>query len=724
MSTLMPLLAAVKTVATQTTSLGAEIAGQANQNMLLMRSTTAGTNSTFGDGWSQNGNIAITGQPTGGFCSPSTNNFSYYFNTDGGITYFTLPTTSYTNLADFPFTVECFINLDVAASNNIIAAIGGTNDKGSWSLSTVANGDGSYSINWSGTTTTGTYSINHTWAAKLTPGAWYHICVQKANTDVLYLNINGTYVGSVTEPITTMTYSPTSGGTVTCWIGGVYPTGGFPGYLSNVRVVYNGNAYAIASNFSIPTGPLTTSVASGTVQVLTCCTPILGEVVHNLATASDGLAAPAVSNFGPFLSNKSMATATGSGYFDGNSALNPSGGSGEYWNSLQITSSGFAIGVWVYPTELNGNTNICSAWGSTTATQGFALGYNSNGTLQFTYTIGTTQTGVSGAGTYNLLSYQWNYVLFNRSGNTCDLFVNGKIDKTFTMSGSTVESGVNANIGGPIPSIGWNGVTGYMAEFQVSTASQHTAAFAISTIPFGGEAQGWAWVDVGPNSNGQFDIQGFTGGNIYDAAYQGNYYLTGDTKSVTAPTNFSGYCSVSFDGTGQVVVPYTVPGITAGSNGSFFTKQAYTVEFWCYPTQYLSNTVHGLFGQKTSVSTYSPAELTVNNGIVTLTNASSSTAIYSTVTSTSTLNLNQWNHVAVVRNGSYVGLYMNGTLQGVVNCNPYYNIEQFFYIGGNCSTYSTGYSPFIGYIQEFRVILSPQYTGTTYTVPTAVFATT
>jgi hypothetical protein len=85
-------------------------------------------------------------------------------------------------------------------------------------------------------------------------------------------------------------------------------------------------------------------------------------------------------------------------------------------------------------------------------------------------------------------------------------------------------------------------------------------------------------------------------------------------------------------------------------------------------------------------------------------------------TSASTVKLNQWSHVAIVKNGSTTYVYIDGVLGGSGTVS-WSNSAHTIYFGGNGGSYAYNYN---GWISNARIVMGTAlYSGSTYTVPTA-----
>jgi hypothetical protein len=702
----------------QTYTLGAADPGVPNQNLLLVRGVSGGKstqNSYVQSSWSSTNQFPVTGQPAQGLFDVNGQNWSIctMYSVGTGIT---SAASSALQLSTASYTIECFVNVPTQEYNNDNIGfwnVGSSGHNGGYGP--YANCSPSYwQFGFSCGNTAGT-NINYTTSTLLNYGEWYHICVQRSGSTQYYY-INGTYVGSFSEGTSAMSINCAVNPTFNMSNGNY---GMISGFMSNIRIEYGTNVYPIAANFTVPTSPLA-STGSTTTRFLTGQSPYLVDNgYYALAITNNGVT---IGNYGPFASS-ARSTASGSIYFNGSTdgfETADNGSSGLYENALQMTTSGFFISAWIYPITFNSTSNstIMANWGSTTATQGFAFGYNGNGTLQFQWCVGSTVSSASGAGTYNLVPYQWNYVLFNRGSTVGYLFVNGKLDKSFNMTGTTNNTGIYPTIGGPNTNLGWQGINGYLSQLEFSNVSFKTANFSISNliVPPGQIPDNYG------NGNNPMEWMNFSSGSVLDYSYSSSIYLSGSCGVSTAQQKFTSIPSIYCDGVGQMSYFSPTTNSAYPLDIWFNNFSNYTIEGWFYPTSNTGNI--GLFGTKANASQYSPIELQYSGGTLTLIMGSSSTAVGSQIVSYQTMPLNAWSHIAVVRNGPYVGLYLNGQQQGVQQFYSYAENLSQFYVGGNMTTYSTGYTPFQGYIQEFRISTASQYSGTSFPVPTAPFSTT
>lgn len=172
---------------------------------------------------------------------------------------------------------------------------------------------------------------------------------------------------------------------------------------------------------------------------------------------------------------------------------------------------------------------------------------------------------------------------------------------------------------------------------------------------------------------------------------------SGDAKLSTANYKF-GVSSALFDGSGDYL---SVP----DSNDFYFGTGDFTVDFWISFTTYSSTGRYCLFSQNTDTySNYLIFEIV--NSRLALSCIVGGTTIVGYYTTTLTWVTGAWHHIAIVRSGNSLKLYVNGTA-ATIDTSYYYsafsggsfgNYTGAFYIG---QWSSSRYFP--GYMDEFRV---------------------
>ena len=173
------------------------------------------------------------------------------------------------------------------------------------------------------------------------------------------------------------------------------------------------------------------------------------------------------------------------------------------------------------------------------------------------------------------------------------------------------------------------------------------------------------------------------------------YYL--DAGALGAFPGVAITSSATFNGTTKYL----------SSTGSAFTQAGdFTVEGWFYPSSVTGT--HSLFTLGTETT---GRYIWFLNGAVINSNLyGASSVVYNT-----SLSINTWYHIAVVRSGSTVTLYVNGTADATTD-------TQAGAIGNgalNIGADSSGATFFAGNMSNFRILSSALYSGASFTVPTA-----
>lgn len=231
------------------------------------------------------------------------------------------------------------------------------------------------------------------------------------------------------------------------------------------------------------------------------------------------------------------------------------------------------------------------------------------------------------------------------------------------------------------PSGVWTGPQS--APYQANNVWANDSSFKNTTLLLHGDGATTPFIQDASGNNFQVAISGDTKPSM------GNPYIT------------NGYWSNYFDGSGDY--------LSASYNSAFAFTGDFTVEYW------INYSAHAQYAGM--VSCCSPSSITgwqiifsstSNNILVEFTGGS--------ITSSSTLDANRWNHVALVRSGSSIVLYLNGVSVGTAT---------------NSSTFDSGSSPFLvgyerqlnfgvtGFISNVRVVKGTAvYTGA-FTPPTS-----
>jgi hypothetical protein len=488
--------------------------------------------------------------------------------------------------------------------------------------------------------------------------SWNHIAfVRSSGTAKLYFN--GTEVLSVANSINYGTAYVSIGNNVS---GTDYCTG----YISNLRVVKGTAVYT--ANFTPPTAPLT--AVAGT-SILTCQSNRIRDAsTNNFAITVVGNTS--VQAFSPFNPTAAWSAATngGSGYFDG---------SGDYLNtsSTQVVPSGsFTVEAWAYPTSSANSTVV--AQGTSGNAARFSIGIESS--LWWTQIGGVTIN----AGTPVLNA--WTHLAATFNGSTLTLYVNGV--SVGTASTSTNAQNTTLRIGSLGPA-DWSTYywTGYIGQIRVSNTVR---SISVPTAPYTSDA------------NTAF-LGNFTNAGIYDATSKNDLETVGNAQISTTQSKFGG-SSMYFDGTGDYLYRANNPNVLGSGD--------WTIEGWYYQA--------GGSGYRVFVSTRTAADggvaATVFFGLfnnVLFYDGSTSGGI--SIVGGTSISASTWNHVALVRYGSTVTMYLNGVSQGTAtDSNNKSNAD--LWVGGQNTLYYLN-----GYIDDLRITKGIARYTAAFTPPTTAF---
>ena len=517
---------------------------------------------------------------------------------------------------------------------------------------------------------------------------WYHLAVERSGT-TLTLYVNGIAEG--TANVSTNNY-PDASATSYLNIGNVSNGSNLNesaanGYVRDVRVVKGSAVYT--SNFTPSTSPLTAVTNTKFLLDTKITEDISGE--GHTATANGSVTSQ---RFGPFdYLGYAKANHGGSVYFDG---------TGDYITgptpaTMGIGTGDFTIECWFYATAADTDKGIWDTHTTSSSADGLTLTRITATTFRVWQ---ASQILVSNA---TAITDVWNHLAVVRDNGTLELFVNGvsqgTVANTTNMnSAQGIVIGSGRYQAGSVPN---KSVTGYISDFRVTTTAVYTSNFATPTAPLTAITNTQLLTCTNKN-----DIWDASSGNLLTKAGD----VTGGGNSGTL---LFGQTAIALDGTGDyVAVDRTV--------GHFGTDD-FTVEGWWY-----FNTVSAGYqavislGQNTDQRGWIIATETNNGLAMYMSNGST----WSYIVGPSTVpTLNAWNHIAAVRNGSTLTLYLNGTSLGTANIgtnSTHSTTSGALYIG-HYPFFPGGARSFNGYIQDVRITKGLARYTSNFTPPTAEF---
>ena len=653
------------TAALTTTSQGASAA---NVIFLGCQTNLSNENTKVVDVSRNDYTITRNTSPTVSTFSPYGNNWSVLF--DGTGDYISSANTVACNMGSGNFTVEGWFYC--TANNNPQRVINNwdttTTSAASWEISLSADTTVSFSCSTAGVTNAFQLS------SSVTPKTWNHFAAVR-NGNVFTLYVNGNSTGSNTQSITLQ-----AGNTVTIASrrnGATANVEPFFGYLSNIRVAKQA---IYTANFTPSTTALTTTsqgVTAANVTLLTCKSNQIIDLsgsAASLTRANDAI----VTKFSPFGGTSAYTSNTyiASNYFNGTT---------DYINVpnstvLTLGTGDFTIEAWVFNTNSTiaaANNFIYDARGASTnaARPCIQLGI---GAIGYSFFVNNADRITSGSSAVKLR--QWQHIAVSRfSGNT-KMFVDGVqagstfLDATNYIAGSTfIGAGNGATVAGWWP--------GYITDVRTTIGTAlYTTTFTPNTTP------------LLASSNTKLLLNA-TNSGIIDGTMLNSINTSGNVVSTRGATKF-GNRSIFFDGTGDYLT------ITNNSDNYNFGTGNLTFEMWVYPTTVTkAMTIVDTRSGTGSTTGMIPFEMSATGNVIVSIGGSQ------LFTSSTSLTANTWTHLAVVRAGTNVTLYINGTKPTTGNGTSAAAVtDNFLTIGtsiGNRDATTTNH--FQGYIDDLRI---------------------
>jgi hypothetical protein len=601
--------------------------------------------------------------------------WSNYF--DGSGDYITAPSNAVFDFGSGDFTIEMWVNPPSHPSETL-------------PISRVYDGSGNYSFAayftngtvrflYNGLTTISTSTV-------LSLNTWSHVAyVRNGTTLTIYVNGVSAGSGTISGSITASSYA--------VGVGARYD-GSFPfvGWISNARIVKGTAVYTSA--FTPSTTPLT--AISGT-SLLTCQSNRFIDNSTNAFTITPN-GNVAVNPLQPFTA-PTGTSAYGSGYFDGTGDwLTPPTGQ----TALTLGTSDFTIEMWAYPTtQVRGNPSLFAS--------DPGIGLANAILIQFGGTTGQTMlwvnnTNLTASATNNYIRLnQWNHIAICRSGgNTYTFYINGvAVNSVATNSTSLTTSSWYLGYW----TVADNAYTGYLSNFRIVKGTVvYTGAFTPPTSPLTAITN-TSLLTMQTNASSQ--------NNTFLDSSTNNFVITraGNTTQGTFTPYGANWSNLLPNTTGSCLRFGTSTNLALGS-GDF------TVEMWVYINALASAGYSTILDWRTNG--FTPANIPLfgdnnNNGKLAFIYGNGGGGFIQVLESSTTMPLNAWTHIALVRSGTTVTLYFNGT--SVASATSSVNFGNETLSLGQPQT--TGpYTP-NAYFSNVRIVKgSAVYTGS-FTPPTA-----
>jgi hypothetical protein len=526
-------------------------------------------------------------------------------------------------------------------------------------------------------------------------GVWGHICVTRDGSGNLKIFLNGTQAASITDnnnyTAQGLNIGNSNGG-----------TNDFRGWMKDIHVV-KGYSYE----------PDTTSIYSpaqvgvGTV-FLGCTTASMRDVSTAARTISSSTGFTYTTEVPNNNIEYSAAVHGGSIYFDGtDDALEISDNA-----DFDLSGGSWTIECWWYPLVVNTYDGIFNQWNGATVASGRNINvtWESNRLYLFGYDGGTFISSIYHDVTAAQLQNRWNHVAAVFDGTKTELYLNGEASGRPYVSSNNLSKDVASE---PFRVAKHHRLTSYyynnsyVSDLRlVKGTAVYTGNFTPPTGPLtttGGTYPSTTNVNTSITAgHTKLHIKG-TAASIIDKSQGSNLKLVGNTTGSTAQAKFANTKSMYFDGTGDYV---TIPNFEDIGSGNF------TIEMFIYQTA--SGFYSNLFSTVANTATSNGLRISTGNNNNTLQVASAGSAL---INASSAFNNSTWNHIALVRSGTTLTLYLNGSSVGSAT-NSQSFVSDTFYIGDVTGTGSP--YPFTGYIQDLRLTKGLARYTANFTPPTAL----
>ena len=362
-----------------------------------------------------------------------------------------------------------------------------------------------------------------------------------------------------------------------------------------------------------------------------------------------------------------------------------------------IGTGDFTIEFWMYCVD-------DSTYGSTA----FA-GLTGGGTLTISMTGGSSNArlpylefGGSGTTFGTLSGYlnRWTHIAFVRTSGYVVVYQNGVATAAPISKSQSFPNSANLYLA-RLPTDTAQDFRGYLSNYRITKSAVYSSNFTPSTQP----------LTVLPNTV----LLTFQDNRFRDSSANNSTVTPAGTASVQA---FSPYApsyitpstySYKFDGTGD----YISTG-DASTACAFPASTDFTIECWFNNVATVSDGT--IWSTSSSIS--ASEQLRLDGGANNNTLRVIST--YTTkITASATYSNSTWNHVAVVRSGTTLTLYLNGTNIGSASNNQSFTADNFT-IGSNGG--AGGPFPFNGIISNLRVVKGTALYTTNFTPPSGPLA--
>ena len=637
----------------------------------------AGVNTEFADSSSTAATVTAGGSSVqlSTFSPYRHGGYSTHF--DGTGDYLSMPSAEGFKFGTGDFTIEGWVNFNISNTTKWHTPIDcwqSTNNY-NWLLNLKAD---TFAVALGNN---GAYSASHTHQVTISPalsaGNWYHFAVTRESGSLRHF-INGIQQGI------TISSGANISDNIPVAIGINQDGGqnGLDGHLSDIRIVKGTALYT--ADFTPPTERLT--AIDGT-ELLTCHLPYIvdGSTNSHAITLNGNVHTKPTSPYDRVGYSEDLHG--GSVYFDGTDGTNASEGYLSLANSTNFGfgTDDFTIEAWVYfierPPTSNGYRFIFSTM-DLSDTIGVNFGTDTSGEITFTINQSGASDFTANSTGVRPEANQWMHLALVKNSGTVKIYQNGQQIGSDKSSTADTGSSRAAVIGAVYTNRNLYGPKAYISDLRVVKGTAvYTADFTPPTTPL-------------ESTNAALHIKGVEGHIIDKAQSDHRLTLVGNTVASIAESKYAG-SSMYFDGSGDYLTIPTTAGLSMGT-GDFTVESWFNTLNSTYSTNGSSQTLFAIREQTGGAPVAGVIRIFISGSSGKL-----GLALAGVVTTSSTvINANQWYHIAVVRSGTQVDVYLDGV--SVINVTEGANLVslQPTLIG---AAEEGDRGSWDGYIEDFRI---------------------
>lgn len=331
-------------------------------------------------------------------------------------------------------------------------------------------------------------------------------------------------------------------------------------------------------------------------------------------------------------------------------------------NSSQFTfgTNNFSISGWMYyPTVISTTTGAIYSQNED-ANNLNVLSFGGYTTMNFLCKRGGVNIDATTATIPAVTANTWHHFAFIQSGNSGQLYYDGAaVGSPSTRTGSLTALKANVTVFTPADSTG-----AYADELLITNGG---FAPTIADLYSGGEYPLYLNASVGGANLGYGDdgytlsllhMDGANGGTTFvDQVANRTWTTGGSAKTNTTDYKFGSSGWFDYSGSSYLQGQDTTSSFDMG-NGNF------TIDGWIYPTTNSIQTYAGVFSTFVTGGAGGGGYLFGQEGsaLVVYSNASGTPATKDLISSSGIVPINSWSHIALVRNGNDLKIYLNGNM--------------------------------------------------------------